>query len=491
MITWSQFDDATEGPEPIVAVVKHADLLIHVIAGGELESARTVEIRSQVEGFQPKIIELVPQGTCVKAGDVVARLDPSEIKRAIVEQEVKVMQTEAKAKAAAEELEIQKGLSESAIAQAELAQKLAELDKKKYQEGEYKVQVDDLRGSIALSEADLQDAQETVEHYQRLVKKGFRTPEQLRIKEQAVERFEYYLERDKEKLRLLEEFTRDRTLVELTSKAEQSVREVDRAKRSGAAAVTKAQADYDGARATAQLERLQLEKLATLLEHCSVRAPEDGVLIYASSKSQPIDLGSAVHYQQQLFSLPDLSRLQVEAFVHESQVKMVAPGMAAEMRVDALGDRVLTGAVEDIATIFDPVRQWMLGGVKEYATTVSIEKLPRGVALKPGMTAEVKILVQECAGALVVPVTAALEEKGRYYCYVEVPGLVSTGIERREISIGQSNSSLVEIHEGLKEGDRVIVNARGQEALERKPVEKKKGFFEKLSRILGSLFGGR
>ena len=86
------------------------------------------------------------------------RLDPSEINDRLAAQQIKVMQADAAAKAAAEELKIQENLAASQTAAAELALKLAELDRKKYLEGDYQVEQDDLAGLIALAQADLQDA---------------------------------------------------------------------------------------------------------------------------------------------------------------------------------------------------------------------------------------------------------------------------------------------------------------------------------------------
>jgi RND family efflux transporter MFP subunit len=447
-----------DGPGGDVTVtVRRADLVVDVSAGGELESVSSVDIRCQVEGFQPKIIEVLPEGSQVTAGQVIARLDAGDIKRALVEQEIKVKRAEALAAAAQEEFEIQKNMAESKVAQAELALKLAQLDREKYLKGESKVEVNDLNGSIALAEAELQDARDTVEYYRRLVKKGFRTPEQLRAKEQAVKRFQFYLDRDKEKLQVLQKFTSERTLVELTAKAEESVRELERSRRSGEAEVAKAKTDAEATEITARLEKSQYEKLEKQLEACDVRAPQDGVLIYASSKGQRITLGASVIKEQKLFSLPDLERLQARAYVHESVVKNIRRGLKAEVRADALHGAVLVGTVEGIANFHDAERHWMMGGVKEYATTVGFTTVS-GEGLKPGMTVEVKVLVDELPDVLLIPVAAVLERGGRHFCLV--PGL--TGFREREVSLGQSNASFVEVKAGLEEGEEVLLNPRRQ-----------------------------
>jgi RND family efflux transporter MFP subunit len=422
-----------------------------------------VIVVSEVEGQQIKIVEMLRDGTAVKKGDIVMRFDAAEIERAQAVQEIKVMQAEALSKTAQEELRIQQNKAESEVAKAMLALTLTELDKKKYLEGDYGVELDTLKGSIALAEADLNEAQDTAEYYGKLVKKGFRTPEQLRAKELAVMKARYNLERDRKKLDVLEQFARERQTVELTAKAAEAKRELARAESSRDAAVSKANTDFEATQVTARLERSVLEKLQKQLDRCTVQAPQDGIVVYFKDKTNRVELGATVYFKQKLFSLPDLSKLQVKTFVHESLLKKVAPGLKAEIRVDAYPGVVLHGTVTDVATFFDSSRQWLSGGAKEYQTLVLVNDVPR-VGLKPGMTAAVKILVSQAPSVLVVPLHAVSETGGEYYCYV----VTSSGVDRRRVSIGESNDYFIEIKEGLSENEHVALNARTRAAAEAK-----------------------
>ena len=464
LIFIAQAGGGGEGTPGITVPVKQGPFRVVITEGGELESSRTVGVQSRVEGFQPKIIELLPEGSPVKKDDTVLVLDSADIQRALAEQEIAVMQTDAKAKASKEELEIQKNKAESLVAQSALALKLAKLDEVKYTQGLYRIEVDDLKGLIALAETELQDAEAVVEYYRKLVKKGFRTPEQLRGKEQALERFKYNLNRDREKLRVLEQFTRERNEVELKAKAEEAGRELARVKRSTVAEKVKATADHDAAEATAKIEKAQLDRLRRQLEECTVRAPAEGVVVYAREANNRVQLGAMVHYQQKLFSLPDLRDLQVKVYIHESVVKKVVPGLAAEIRIEAYPGKVLQGTVESVATFFDSVRYWTLGGVKEYTSIVRIHDVP-DAGLKPGMTSEVRILVREIEDALLVPLQAVAEVGGSHVVYVPAAG----GAERRDVEIGESDGRQVEIKQGVEAGERVFLDAASRAAAESPP----------------------
>ena len=452
------FMSSSASQADITTVVKRATLPIIVIAGGELESSATIDVFSEVEGQQIKIVEMVPEGTFVKASSVVMMLDPSDVKRQLSEQEIRLMKADTAVKTALLEVGIQLNLADTALANATLAQTLAELDRKKYLDGDHQVALSDLKGQIALAESGLQEAEVMIEAYERLVKKGFRTPQQMRAKEQDLARARHALARDKEKLRVLEIFTFDRQNAELTAKAAETIRVLERLKANAKSAASKATSDLSAAETTAKWEKSQHEKLKKQLENCQVRSPQDGVVVYAKQEGKRVELGATVHFKQQLFSLPDMTHMQVKAFVHESALRRIQPGQKAEIRIDAFRDAVMTGTVVRIDSFYDSVRHWMSGGVKEYIAIVNIDSLPSSISTKPGMSANVQIKTGQLLNALVVPFPAVAEQDGKYVCYVASGDEVT----RREVVLGDNTENNVEVAEGLREGETIVLNARSR-----------------------------
>jgi RND family efflux transporter MFP subunit len=471
----------TAGAE-LTAAVSRGDLPIVVTERGDLESSKTITVKCDVEfsGEQQrspglKIVSILPEGTRVTKGQVVVELDTDKLKRTLAEQEVKYNTARGKYEAARQELEVQKNKAESETAKAQLAQTLAKLDFEKYVRGEYLADLDEKKGAIKLAEKELQDAEEKLKHYQTFVKKGFGTPEQLRLKELEVERARNFLERDKAKLTVLETYTKARQEAELEFKAEDAKREVVRVKNGGDANVSKAKADMDSARVVADLERTQFEQLKKQLEFAVIKAPADGILVYAQSRfwdpDSRIQLGAVVMYQQAIFQLPELDHMQVKVRVHESKVKKLRVGQKAEIRVEALSNRVLHGTVKTVATLADMAMSWRRGGIKEYETIVTIDDLPSDAALKPNMTAEVTIKVDQVNDVLLVPVQAVAEIEGQHYAYVAT----NSGIERREVTVDKSNDKYVQVQSGLEQGERVHLDARKRAAEEAKASGAKEG----------------
>jgi RND family efflux transporter MFP subunit len=445
----------------ITATATIGDLPILVTERGELQSSKSVTVVCEVEGRQHKIIDILPEGTRVKKGEIVVRFDQEELKRLADGQEVKFKQAEGKSKVAKEKLEQAKYKAEGDIADAELAHTVADLELKKYVEAEYKVELDDKRGAIALAERELQEAIEKLEHYRKFVKSGFGTPEQLRVKEFEADQKRYYLQRDKAKLEMLEKYTRVRQETELAAKAVEAKRKLARVKQSSAAAIAEAQNELDAAQITERLEKDALDRIHKQLDKCIVKAPQDGIVVYPNIRyydmGSRIAPGATVWFQQPIFTLPDLTKMQVKVKVHEAMIKKVKPGQRAEIRADALPGKVLHGEIKSVGTLADNA-PWDERGVKEYATEVSIDDLPEDGGLKPGMTAEVRIIVNTLKDVLLVPVQGVTEKEGTHYAYVVKKG----DAERREVQVGENNEKYVEIKSGVGEGEQVALDARSR-----------------------------
>ena len=446
---------------PLMANAEIARLEVIVTERGNLESTQTVNGVCEVKGYDNKIIFIVKEGEHVEEGEVVVRLDTAKIDERVAEQEVKINQSKEKVATTVQELEIEKKKGESEIAAAELELKLAKMDLKKYEQGEYNVELADLSGQIALAASEYEEAVEFLENMRQLVKKGFKEQRQLRGAEQDLERTEYYLDRDKQKLQVLKEFDYPRKLTELEAKAEEADRKLVRARATAEAGEAKAKNAHQSAISGLEIDERRLKELKEQLDKCEIKAKQAGVVAYSNedwwSSDRRIREGATVYQRQQLFTLPDMTSMQVKVNVHESLVKKVKPGQKAEIRVESFPDVEMTGTVTSVAQLADSSYSWMRGGVKEYTTIVKIDDIP-GVDLKPGMTAEARILVNQLDDVLVVPVQAVTEHERQHYVYT----YDDPDFTRRAVEIGDSNQKFVQIVSGVDNGAQVALDARAR-----------------------------
>jgi len=442
----------------LTATAARGDLVITVTERGELESSQSLTVSCDIEGGG-KLVSIKPEGTRVAAGEEVARFDTDIINKAISAQEVKCGQAEAKIKASESELEVQRNKSESEIAKAELALTLAKIDFESYEKAEYEVELAKRTGANENAKKDLKDAEDALEFNRSLVKKGLAQPQQLRALELRVDATRLIVRQQQADIKVLTDFVRRRKNMELEAKAKDADRELTRTKKSQEAASEKALSEVSASKRTAKLEDQELKRLQAQLDKCVVKAPDDGIVIYSNQRpwdpTSQVRPGSQLHYQQQLFSLPDLDKMQVKLKVHESVVKKVVKDLPVTMQVDALPNRVLHGKVLNVGSVAQN-DGWRGGGVKEYQTEVSIEDLPADAGLRPGMTAEVKILIKTIENALTVPVQAVTEVDGKHVCYLVKEGKPI----RTEVEVGESNEQLIQVLAGIQESDEVALDAR-------------------------------
>lgn len=240
---------------------------------------------------------------------------------------------------------------------------------------------------------------------------------------------------------------------------------------------------------------------------------------FGSSTQGMIEQGAQVKEGQKLLRIPNLSKMQVNTKVHEAMVarikgdvrvpthivdgaqklalfnthafgrlvgqqpdvtervreqfrgleyKKLADGQKATIRVDALPNRTFEGHVRMKATVASQADSWV-SDVKLYQTLVMVdaEVLPdrsrkpiQSEELTPDMTAEVQITVDTAKDpVLTVPVQAIIggtELAAKRELFVKTP----TGFDRRQVTLGIYNEKVVEIRDGLKEGDEVVLNPK-------------------------------
>ncbi|MBL8867479.1 MAG: efflux RND transporter periplasmic adaptor subunit [Planctomycetia bacterium] len=464
---------ANQFDRPVTAVVGRGELKITITDRGELESIDAVQVMCDLKGGG-KLVSIIEEGKRVRKGDEVAKLDTDQLARQMSEQEVKWQTAEGKVKACRSKLAQAKNKAESEIAKADLALTLAKIDLEAYDDpqGEYKKDLDKLKGVLELNRKQLKEAEDDIAFTKSLVKDGYAQLEQLRAKELSVQQRKFEVTSAESEVLVLEKFTRKKKITELKAKAEEAERELKRTKETQQALVDEADSDLKAAESNATVEKKQLEYAAEQVERCTIKAPADGILVYSSSRywdeSARIRPGAQLYYRQEIFSLPDLSKMRVKMKIHESVIKKVKVGMAATFQIDALGSKVLNGKVTKIATIAQ-ADGWRGQGVKQYETELSIDDMPSDAGLKPGMTAEVKILVGAVPNALSVPVTGITEYEGEKVVYV----VGSSGIDRRTVTVGESNEQFVEVTDGLASGEEVALDARTRAAADLKATGKK------------------
>lgn len=183
----------------------------------------------------------------------------------------------------------------------------------------------------------------------------------------------------------------------------------------------------------------EVQSLNEKTSSATVISPLNGTLY-----SLPVHAGDYVKVGDTLAEIADLRHVRVRAFVDEPDLGLLEPSQDVEVTWDAKPGSVWTGHTEQVPK---QVVSRGMRSVGEVLCSADNDKLE----LLPNTNVQVKILVHERRGAVVVPRAAVREDKGRHYVFV----FDGNKVRRRDISVGIASTSKYEVTSGLVVGDRV------------------------------------
>ncbi len=405
--------------------ITRSDLVVTVTEQGTLESSNNTEIKCKVRGWS-LVTWVIEGGTVVQAGDELVRLDTKRIEDAISQQTTTYH------------------TSAATLAQSKAAVANAEIAIPAYLEGSYQTQLQSLQRSLTIAKTNLETAQKMLDNTKKMFRRGYVTDLEVEGNAFTVTQAELELKVVQTEIDVLNKYTKEMRLETLNGNLK--------------ASKSKLKADEAGfAMDEARLERAKKE-----LEDCVIKAERSGLVIYPSAaawKETPdIAEGVNVRKDQTLVLMPDLLRMQIKVGIHESMVDRVKPGQMARV---TLPDQTLQGKVISVSPVTRPAG-WWTGNVVKYDTVI---ELPSAEGLKPGMSAEVEVVLNRYTDVLTIPVAAVVETENRVFCYVKT----ADGPTRRVLQLGDSNDSFIVVVAGLKEGEQVVLNA--QALMEEDPDE--------------------
>src|SRR5262249_9109781 len=126
------------------------------------------------------------------------------------------------------------------------------------------------------------------------------------------------------------------------------------------------------------------------IANCTVKAPRDGIVVYANQTNRwgmvtsQIDQGVTLRQDQPIFNLPDPLHMRVKARINESKMAFIRTGLDAQIHVDAYPERPLRGRVAEVTPINTPLNA---SDVRIYYANVDI--VEGFDELRPGLSAEV------------------------------------------------------------------------------------------------------
>jgi multidrug efflux pump subunit AcrA (membrane-fusion protein) len=399
----------------MTATVRRGPITSTLTLAGILKPAESITYRSPLGGRETEVTFLAPEGTRVNEGDLIVRLDTTEVERELqrVAQEVRQAQVDLQLA----EIEVQEG--KAAIASLE--------------KGEGALNLEETRTRLELAQKKVDRLREEHGQLKPLMEKGFITREELRRTADELEQAEEELVLARRRSEILVEQTRPRD------------------KQRAELQLAQKEAQRENIRTRVQEAAARGQVLQEQFENCSVYARRPGMVVYeeylGANPRRKIRVGDRATGSQVLVTIPEVTRMLVEASASEADVHRLHPGQPAAIRLEAFPDLRLTGKVVRVGTLARsddrPIDD------KRFDVTVEVDAAH--AELRPEMTARVDILTGERVDVLLLPVNAVFDRQGAPVCHV----MTRTGVETRPVQLGESSETEVEVIAGVQEGERV------------------------------------
>ena len=417
----------------IFETVKRGVFTHEVTDRGNVESAQNEDIRCQVESQAGVLIVwIIPEGTAVEEGEVLVRLDSSNLEERVANQEITVSNSEASLEKAKADLIV------------------AELALKEYEQGTLIKEKKAIENKILNAEEALSRATETRGYTEKLLAQGYVTDLQLKADKAKEEQLQNDLQIAELELEVLENYTSKKMLEQLN------------------ADIKTATVTLFSAERRFSIDTQRLAYLKTQVENCTIKAPKAGQVVYASPPgpwrrdNEIIKEGNSARDRQVLIRLPDPHQMQVAGMVNEASVSLVKVGQPATIKLEAMPSHVFNGTVKQVNAYPEP-DGFMGSMAKEYKALITmddLDSLPPQLrsGIRPGLTAQIIIDVTDPSieeMPLLVAVQTLFEHTGKYYCITCDNGKW----EKVEVTVGPTNDKEVIIRSGLTEGMQVVHGA--------------------------------
>ena len=308
---------------------------------------------------------------------------------------------------------------------------------------------DDIEATVAQGRADLDIAKAKVISVERLY------PKQIDKAASDVAKWKATVELAAKELARKQDLVKDdlaadQELDVAREQLEVSEAELEAARKTLGLTETQYEEDLKLARLLTQSARAALANAEAQLSFTIITAPISGTI--ASVSTQEGETVAAGFNAPTFVNIIDLGRLQVDAFVDEVDIGKIETGHQAVFTVDTYPSREFSGVVRAIRP-----KAVIQENVVNYVAEIEIDKPYDGV-LRPEMTASITIVIENRKGILAIPVRAITRQRGRNVVWTVVGGET----EMREIKVGWQEEQWIEVLEGLKEGDTVLLESPEQ-----------------------------
>jgi len=324
-----------------------------------VQAAQSQVLRSQVSR-PATVLFVIPEDTIVEKGDLLVRLDASDLTEQELELGIRVSQARAEL-AAAEEALRGAGAERAEVVQiAEQALRLAEMSLKGFLDGQCPLELTQAENEMVLAKERFRVAAARASYLEKAAEAGAERELALKEARVALLESELQLKGAEDRIRFLKDIVHNQKKAELELGISQRKLDLYRAKSAVSRAARQSEMAMDVAREKYEMERTRRERVRGQIDACRVRAPRAGTVLYPRQRwgqagdAPAIWPGVVVRSQRPLLQIVDADRFKCGVPVRPDLARRVETGQKVTVRVDALPSRTFEGRVAEVGPLPHP-----------------------------------------------------------------------------------------------------------------------------------------
>lgn len=437
-ISYSQEKTGTSVPVK-VTVVKRGQISQELSLTADVGPQSSVTIVPKVGGTLEEI--RVRLGDRVKEGQVIAKIDSKEYL-------LGVKQAEAAFSAAETQWNLVKATADteflSNLAQVQAALKMAQANLDKIRKGAREEEIERADAAYQQALANAETMKKDLNRARDNYEKGAISDQQFDRAELQFNVAQAQLAAAKANLDLVKKGAREEDIKVVEAQVEQTQAQL---KTLEALREAKSwEAKIKGAQAQAEQAEVALGLAKIRLEDCTIKAPISGII-----SKRFVDVGSMVGPTQPLVSIVDVDTLKLLTHASDEDLNKIKFAQRVEVKVGTYLNQAYEVRETNISPVMDPLSRKI---------KVNIRIPNPDYLIKPGMFPKIRLLAEQ-ENALLIPKAAVIKKEGEDRVFV----VRDNRAHLQKVDLGLEKGNAVQILEGLKEGDQVVIS--GQTGLHR------------------------
>lgn len=435
-----------------IAKVEKRDFELKLIERGGLEALRFVQIKSPILSNMAKIIEMLPEGSVVKNGDIVARFDTKAFLDEVSKWEHKIDITNSNLIKATKEIEIHKTQSIDGIEKLKKSIEIAKINLDNIKNGKGVVKFNELKQRVLQEKRKVELAKDELKDYDSLYKKGYISKRERDVIEDKLKMSEENLFIAKDRFENYKKYEWSKEIKEYSIR----LKELDESLQSkiieDSFKLENKKVELTKERSLLAYYQNELKKARIDILNCNIKAPIDGVLLYnkipKNGKVSKVEIGDSIWQNQSFMQIPDTSKMIVKTKIREVDLRFIKVGLRANIILDSYPNRVFSGKIDYIDTIAKKDRDSV--NIKYFDTIIKVDNEDK--LLRSGMSTRIEIIYDEIKNAISIPASAIHYENSKVYVLTNPQNPT-----KKYIEIDKVADEFISIKKGLSENQEVLI----------------------------------